>query len=85
LWEAHKSICQVVNFINAHILFNGGGGFLPVPQYDQFEFIDRPLVLDRDIEALSQEWQNFDKEAHSWASWGIKDLESEMCLIKSDA
>ncbi|MDD4910114.1 MAG: hypothetical protein PHR44_05490 [Candidatus Omnitrophica bacterium] len=78
LWKAHKVICQVVDFINVYILFGGSGGFLPVPQYDHLEFIDKPLVSPEGVEILDKEWNEFNKEADSWGSWGIEDLEREM-------
>ncbi len=78
LWEAHKSICQIISFVNTNILFKGNGGFLPVPQFDQFQSIDQPLITKDDIDILSDEWRKFDKEAHSWAQWGAQELEMEM-------
>lgn len=78
LWEAHKTICEVISFVNTCILFEGNGGFLPVPQFDQFQNIDKPLISSDEIDTLSNEWHDFDKEARSWANCGIKELELEM-------
>lgn len=80
LWETHKVICQVSNFVDLYMLTNSGHGFLPVPQYNQFEFIDKPLVSSEGSEVLSQEWQEFHRETESWGSWGIKEFRQESGL-----
>ncbi len=78
LWEAHKVICQVVHFINVYVLFGGSGGFLPVPQYDHLQFIDKPLVSSGGVEVLSKAWHEFQKETDAWGSWGLKDIQKEI-------
>lgn len=78
LWDAHKVICQVANFVDIHMLSRASHSFLPVPQYDHLEFIDKPLVSTAGVEVLSKAWHEFHKETDSWGQWGIKDLQQEM-------
>lgn len=78
LWDAHKVICQVANFVDIHMLSRASHSFLPVPQYDHLEFIDKPLVSTAGVEVLSKAWHEFYKETDSWGQWGIKDLQQEM-------
>jgi len=78
LWDAHKVICQVANFVDIHMLSRASHSFLPVPQYDHLEFIDKSLVSTAGVEVLSKAWHEFHKETDSWGQWGIKDLRQEI-------
>ena len=78
LWDAHKVICQVANFIDIYMLSRASHSFLPVPQYDHLEFIDKSLVSTAGVEVLSKAWHEFHKETDSWGQWGIKDLRQEI-------
>lgn len=82
LWDAHKVVCQVANFIDVYMLSRANHSFLPVPQYDHFEHIDRSLVSVAGVEALSKAWHEFHKETDSWGLWGIKDLQKELTQSK---
>ena len=83
LWDAHKVICQVANLIDTHIVSRASHNFLPTPQYNNFQYIDRTLVSTEDVKALSDAWHEFQKEADAWSSWGMKELSEEMskCTI----
>jgi hypothetical protein len=77
-WNAHKVICQVANFIDLYLLNrNYHTSFLPVPQYNHFEFIERPMVTKENVEMLDKVWQEFRRESDSWSSWGIDDFKKE--------
>lgn len=78
LWDAHKIICQTANFLDIHLLSRASHSFLPVPQYDHLEFIDRALVSSENVGVLSDAWHEFHRETDSWGQWGIKDLQKEM-------
>ncbi len=78
LWDAHKVICQVANFVDVYMLSRANHSFLPVPQYDHFEHINKSLVSTPDVEVLSKAWHEFHKETDSWGSWGMKDLQKEI-------
>ena len=52
-------------------------GGLPVPQYDQFQYLDRPLVSGRDVQHLRQVWMDYERETQSWANWTPADLVKE--------
>ena len=82
LWDAHKVICQVANFVDVYMLSRAHHSFLPVPQYNHLEFIDKPLVSAEGVEVLSKAWHEFHKETDSWGSWGMKDLQKEISQEK---
>ncbi len=81
LWNAHKVICQVANLVDLLLVSRTAHSFLAVPQYNNFEFIDRPIVGKEDIDVLDKAWQTFQKETEEWALWGLKDLQNEMIKI----
>ena len=82
LWDAHEVICQIANFTDVYLLSRASHSFLPVPQYDHFEHIDKPLVSAEGVEVLSKAWHEFHKETDSWGSWGMKDLQKEISQEK---
>lgn len=78
LLNAHKVVCQVANFIDLYLLNRTyHTGFLAIPQYNHFEFIDRPMTTKENIKMLSKVWQEFQKESDSWSSWGMDDFKKE--------
>jgi hypothetical protein len=78
LWESHRIICQVANFLDMYLLSRTSHTFLPTPQYDHLEFIDKPLVSSEQVELISNTWHKFYRETESWGSWGIESLKKEM-------
>ena len=77
LWEAHRNLCQVTGFLAIYILGDSCPPFLTVPQYNQFKYIERPLI-DRDqVGELQELWQQFDKDCRDWSQWGLNDYEQE--------
>jgi len=77
LWEAHKSLCQVTHFVSVVLLGDSMGPPLPTPQYDQFAYIDRPLVTTEKVAFLEEEWRKYSKETQEWPSWGLDAFEAE--------
>ena len=70
LWSAHKAICKVANFVSIYFLGQSEQGFLPVPQqYDQFKYIDRPLVAAENVPRLRETWNKYAEETQSWGAW----------------
>ena len=80
LWDAHRVICQVANFVDVYLLSRANHTFLSVPQFDHFKFISNPLVSKDQIEILSQAWHEFSRETESWGAWGIRALQKEVIL-----
>ncbi len=77
LWKAHRSLCEVASFISIVILGDSCPGFLPIPQYDQFQYMQHPLVAEPDLPRLREMWRGFKREYHDWSQWTLKDYERE--------
>jgi hypothetical protein len=64
--ECHKVICEVANYIYGHLLNISSSSFLATPQYDQFENLDKPMVLSGDVEKLHAFWDANAEEIEAW-------------------
>jgi hypothetical protein len=76
LWEMHKVVCQVANFVSVYVLGSHNLGFLALPQYDQFRYITHPLAREEAVPELQTTWKEFEKEIHQWALWGLDEFEA---------
>jgi len=66
--EAKQSLqllAQTAEFIGRWFIGTGIGHILPTPQFDQFEFLDRPL-FNGAREFLQEDWDAFDQEVSRW-------------------
>lgn len=77
LWDAHEAICKVANFVGQYLLTSARPGSLVIPQYNQFEYIDRPLIAQEDVGRLHEVWEEYDRETQEWAAWGLDEFEIE--------
>jgi len=78
LWSAHEGIYKVANFVSIWLLGGSGLGGLAVPQYNQFKYIDRPLVTSANIQRLAESWHGYSNEVHQWGQWDWHECEAEM-------
>jgi hypothetical protein len=67
--NAHKIICERASFIGNNLLFYGFGDFLPIPQFDQFEYLDEPIASKETMEKLREFWQEYRTETEQWYKW----------------
>ncbi len=77
IWGAHRNLCEVVGFLSMEVLGDGQRGFLPVPQYNQFKYIERPLIDATQIGELVRLWDEIDGEYGTWGRWGLDEYELE--------
>lgn len=78
LWEAHKAICQVANFVSVYILGDSSHNFLTHPLFDPLHYIERPLISPNQIEHLRGAWEAFESETQTWAHWDLDEYEKEL-------
>ena len=78
LWDAHEAICKVASFVSIWLLGGPSHSPLATPQFNQFKYMDRPLITEENIPQLADTWQEYDRETHKWTLWGPDELEAEM-------
>ena len=64
--EAYKSIVKSGSFLGAVVLYEYSLGAIPVPQYDQFKNLDKPVSKTEDLLNLRTFWRDRNKEVESW-------------------
>jgi len=69
IFNTHKIICEIAQFIGINILYRSLGNFLIVPQYNQFEHFEKPWVPKSVLPKLNDHWQEYYKETISWKDW----------------
>jgi len=83
LWDAHRSICQVTHFLAIFVLGNSCPEFLATPQYDQFKYMDQPLI-EPSLKPLLQEfWHELGRDFRGWSQYGLDDYEEEFDVEES--
>lgn len=78
VYHAHQVLCETANFVGIWMLGKNRVTSLAIPQYDQFEYMDQPLVNSANIPVLGEVWRNFEKETHAWGNWGYRHLKTEL-------
>ncbi len=64
--EAYKAIVKSGSFLGAVVLYEHSLGGVPVPQYDQFKNLDKPVIKTKSLSNLSTFWMDRNKEVSSW-------------------
>src|SRR6185312_2240526 len=67
--DALRAICEVANFLSVHVLGGAHLGSVPVPWFDQFEYLERPLVTGNKVAHLRSIWNKFERETNTWGLW----------------
>jgi hypothetical protein len=77
LWASHRALCEVAGFLQIEVLGDSATGFLPLPQYDQFEHLDLPLADARGIRRFELEWRRAESEFKGFSQWSLDEYFSE--------
>lgn len=77
LLAAHKQLCEVAGFVSIYLLGDACPGFLPTPQFDQFEDLDEPIIDSADLSTLESVWREMDAACDRSSQWSIEDYELE--------
>ncbi len=76
--NAQQAICQIASFVSINLLGHAQLCPLARPIFDQFQYVDRPLVADkRGVEKLRAEWVQFERRTLPWSGWSLDDYERE--------
>jgi len=71
LWTAHRHLCEVTGFLAIVVLGDSCPSFLPAVAYDQFLYMDKPLLDSSRIEQLELLWCEFEKDCQKWSQWNL--------------
>ena len=71
LWNAHETIYKIAVFVSVHLLNDAMFSALPVPSFDQFDYIDRPLVPSDHVGDLAAAWDAYEAETKGWRTWEV--------------
>lgn len=63
---ALKSMKEIADLVGVWFANEGGAG-LAMPQGDQFEGLDRPLIASQELIELETQWQDIDRDVASWS------------------
>ncbi len=66
--DAYKAIIRVSSYMGAIILYEHSLGQVPIPQFNQTENLDKPMVTKEDLSNLKSYWRQRSKEVVSWGS-----------------
>jgi len=77
LWQAHQHLCEVAGFLAIYLLGYSFPGPLPIPQYDQFKYIERPLIDASQVDKLQTLWRQIEKETQGWSNWDLDQYTKE--------
>lgn len=77
LWNSQKTICKTANLASVCLLGGADYHFLPVPQYNQFEYIERPLVASTNIPRLRETWCAYIQETQDYCRLDCAVLETK--------
>ena len=67
--DAHKIICETAAFIGMKILNRSFGGFLAIPQFDQFKHFEKPWATGETVNKLRKFWGDCGKKTRQWEDW----------------
>ena len=77
LWKAHRHLPEVLSFVTAYLLGEACPMLLPIPQYNQFKHIEKPLITPDHARGRQELWLRFREECESWNEWGLDAYERE--------
>lgn len=71
LWTAHRHLCEVTGFLAIVVLGDSCPSFLPAVAYDQFLYMDKPLLDSFRTEQLELLWSEFERDCQKWSQWNL--------------
>lgn len=62
LWKAERVIVRAAGFVSIRLVSGASLGGVPIPQFDQFENLDRSFVERAALPAMEEAWETYDSE-----------------------
>jgi hypothetical protein len=68
IWSALETICRVAAALDLHLLRRANPDYLARPHFNQFQFIETPLVTVENKDRLAAAWVEYGNETGTWSS-----------------
>ena len=69
IFNAQKLFTQIVCFLSSHLFKTSITSFIPVVPSNKLEFLERPLVLEKDLVKVNEMWGQIEIESKKWKDW----------------
>ena len=73
LWEAHRAIFEVANFLSSTLLGRDHMA-LAIENPTFYKFWDKPLIENGELDLLRNSFEDYRKETEAWQSDGVEDI-----------
>lgn len=67
--KAHKTIWRTAKFLESSLLTGNRSFIFPTVIFDQFQYIDRPLVVSNNIPKIQEYWQSYENQINALREW----------------
>ena len=78
LYKGHALVCKIANLVSSSILYDGPLQSFATPQFDQFEYYEKPLVPKDILPQIREEWDKFANECDVMDRWGVEEFLAEI-------
>lgn len=69
LWRAERVLLRVADFISRCFIDGASLGGVPIPQFDQFAFLEQPFADPAALDAMRHAWDQHCKETGACQGW----------------
>lgn len=69
LWRAERIVLRVANFISRVFIDGTNIANVPMPQFDPYKFLDRPVIEPGAIARMQQVWDHYSEEIEATENW----------------
>jgi hypothetical protein len=82
LYGLHAELCKTTHFLQDLISESGMSSLLPMFQGDEFDYLARPIVAEKDLQTLADRWAKLGSEYKSWRHW--RPAQAPNCVADGD-
>lgn len=69
LWLAERVVVRAAGFVSLYFVDGMNLGGVPVPQFDQFAYLDRPFIEGAALEPMRRAWSRHSREIQDCQNW----------------
>lgn len=75
--NAHKAFLEVANFVSLEICYDGTGALMPTTAFDQFKYLEVPLITTDKLKSVEKVWSEFQSHCDELAYYDLDAYEAE--------